>query len=140
MHTYKIKSMKTSTIVLWILRIVASVIMLQTLYFKFSAAEESVFIFSEMGIEPWGRITTGVFELIASILILFSPTLVFGAIIGVGLMSGAILSHVTVLGIEVKDDGGQLFAYALIVWLSCAIIIWVKREKLGQIFKQFNLR
>jgi len=114
--------------------------MLQTLYFKFSAAEESVFIFSEMGIEPWGRIATGIFELIASILILFSPTLVFGAIIGVGLMSGAILSHLTVLGVEVKDDGGQLFAYALIVWISCAIIIWVRREKLIQFFKQFNLR
>ena len=132
--------MKTPTIVLWILRIVAAIIMLQTLFFKFTAAEESVFIFSEMGIEPWGRIATGVFELIASILILFSPTLVFGAIMGVGLMSGAILSHLTVLGIEVKDDGGQLFAYALIVWVSCAIIIWLKRERLIQIFKQFNLK
>lgn len=130
--------MKTSTIVLWILRIVAAIIMLQTLYFKFSAAEESVFIFSEMGIEPWGRIATGVFELIASILILFSPTLVFGAIIGVGLMSGAILSHLTVLGIEVKDDGGQLFAYALVVWLCCMVIIWFERQKIMNILKKIN--
>ncbi len=130
--------MKTSTIVLWILRIVAAIIMLQTLYFKFSAAEESVFIFSEMGIEPWGRIATGVFELIASILILFSPTLVFGAIIGVGLMSGAILSHLTILGIEVKDDGGQLFAYALVVWLCCMVIIWFERQKIMNILKKIN--
>lgn len=130
--------MKTSTIVLWILRIVAAIIMLQTLYFKFSAAEESVFIFSEMGIEPWGRIATGVFELIASILILFSPTLVFGAIIGVGLMSGAILSHLTVLGIEVKDDGGQLFAYALVVWLCCMVIIWFERQKIMYTLKKIN--
>jgi hypothetical protein len=130
--------MKTSTIVLWILRIIAAIIMLQTLYFKFSAAEESVFIFSEIGIEPWGRIATGVFELIASILILFSPTLVFGAIIGVGLMSGAILSHLTVLGIEVKDDGGQLFAYALVVWLCCMVIIWLERQKIMNILKKIN--
>lgn len=130
--------MKTSTIVLWILRIIAAIIMLQTLYFKFSAAEESVFIFSEMGIEPWGRIATGIFELIASILILFSPTLVFGAIIGVGLMSGAILSHLTVLGIEVKDDGGQLFAYALVVWLCCMVIIWFERQKIMNILKKIN--
>ena len=117
--------MKSSTILLWVLRIIAAVIMLQTLYFKFSAAEESVFIFTEMGIEPWGRIATGIFELIASILILYRPTLIFGAIMAAGIMSGAILSHLTVLGVEVKDDGGQLFAYALIVWMCSAIIIWI---------------
>ncbi len=132
--------MKTPTIVLWILRIVAAIIMLQTLYFKFSAAEESVYIFSKMGIEPWGRITTGIFELFASILLLFNPTLVFGAIIAVGIMSGALLSHLTVLGIEVKDDGGQLFLYALVVWVSSTVIIWLKKEWIIQFLKQFKLR
>lgn len=132
--------MKTSTILLWILRIVAAIIMLQTLYFKFSAAEESVYIFSKMGIEPWGRITTGIFELVASILLLFNPTLVFGAIIAVGIMSGALLSHLTVLGIEVKGDGGQLFLYALVVWVSSAVIIWLKKEWVMQFLKQFKLR
>ena len=130
--------MKSSTILLWVLRIIASVIMLQTLYFKFSAAEESVFIFTEMGIEPWGRIATGIFELIASILILYRPTLIFGAIMAAGIMSGAILSHLTVLGVEVKDDGGQLFAYALIVWMCSAIIIWIEKEKIMQLVKKLN--
>lgn len=130
--------MKTSTKLTWILRIIAAIIMLQTLYFKFSAAEESVFIFTEMGIEPWGRIATGIFELIASILILYSPTLIFGAIMAAGIMSGAILSHVTVLGIEVKDDGGQLFAYALVVWVCCTVIIWLEKEKIMQLVKKFN--
>ncbi|MBW0161134.1 MAG: DoxX family protein [Sediminibacterium sp. Gen4] len=130
--------MKSSTILLWVLRIIAAVIMLQTLYFKFSAAEESVFIFTEMGIEPWGRIATGIFELIASILILYRPTLIFGAIMAAGIMSGAILSHLTVLGVEVKDDGGQLFAYALIVWMCSAIIIWIEKEKIMQLVKKLN--
>lgn len=130
--------MKSSTILLWVLRIIAAVIMLQTLYFKFSAAEESVFIFTEMGIEPWGRIATGIFELIASILILYRPTLIFGAIMAAGIMSGAILSHLTVLGIEVKDDGGQLFAYALIVWICSAITIWVEKEKIMHLVKKMN--
>jgi len=130
--------MKSSTILLWVLRIIAAIIMLQTLYFKFSAAEESVFIFTEMGIEPWGRIATGIFELIASILILYRPTLIFGAIMAAGIMSGAILSHLTVLGVEVKDDGGQLFAYALIVWMCSAIIIWIEKEKIMQLVKKLN--
>jgi len=130
--------MKSSTILLWVLRIIAAVIMLQTLYFKFSAAEESVFIFTEMCIEPWGHIATGIFELIASILILYRPTLIFGAIMAAGIMSGAILSHLTVLGVEVKDDGGQLFAYALIVWMCSAIIIWIEKEKIMQLVKKLN--
>lgn len=132
--------MKSSTILLWVLRIIAAVIMLQTLYFKFSAAEESVFIFTEMGIEPWGRIATGIFELIASILILYRPTLIFGAIMAAGIMSGAIFSHLTVLGIEVKDDGGQLFAYALVVWICSAIIIWMEKEKIVQLIKKLNFK
>jgi hypothetical protein len=130
--------MKSSTILLWVLRIIAAVIMLQTLFFKFSAAEESVFIFTEMGIEPWGRIATGIFELIASILILYTPTKFFGAIIAAGIMSGAILSHLTVLGIEVKDDGGQLFVYAFVVWICSAIIIWMEKEKIMQLVKKLN--
>lgn len=132
--------MKSSIILLWVLRIIAAVIMLQTLYFKFSAAEESVFIFTEMGIEPWGRIVTGIFELIASILILYSPTKLFGAIMAAGIMSGAILSHLTVLGIEVKEDGGQLFVYALVVWICSAIIIWMEKEKIIQLVKKLNFK
>lgn len=75
---------------LWILRILAALIMLQTLFFKFSGAEESIYIFSKLGMEPWGRIGTGVLELIASVLILFPKTTAWGALIAIGLMGGAI--------------------------------------------------
>ena len=91
-----------TTIGLWILRIIAALIMLQTLYFKFSGAEESIYIFSKLGMEPWGRIGTGVFELVASVLILFPKTTAIGALLATGLMGGAILFHLTKLGISSK--------------------------------------
>ena len=123
-------------IVTWILRLLAAVIMLQTLYFKFSASEESVYIFSVVGIEPWGRIATGVFELIASVLLLYPRTTHYGALLGVGLMSGALFFHFYKLGIEVKEDGGLLFAYALIVLLSCTLLLWLHKARLTALFKK----
>jgi uncharacterized membrane protein YphA (DoxX/SURF4 family) len=118
---------------LWILRIIAALILLQTLFFKFSGAEESIYIFSTIGMEPWGRIGSGVLELIAAILILFPRTTVIGAGLGLGLMAGAIFFHITKLGIEVKGDGGQLFIYAMLVFISCAILLIVYRRDLVQI-------
>ena len=112
----------------WVLRIIAALIMLQTLYFKFSGAEESVYIFSQLGMEPWGRIGTGVFELIASVLILYPKTTFFGSVLGIGLMSGAVIAHVLKLGIEVKNDGGQLFIYALLVLVSSLILAIIYRN------------
>ena len=118
-----------SSIALWILRILAALIMLQTLYFKFSGAEESVYIFSQLGMEPWGRIGTGVLELIASILILYPATTFFGSVLAIGLMSGALVAHLTRLGISVKNDGGQLFIYALVVLVSSLILAVVYRNE-----------
>jgi len=112
------KIMKFKTILSWALRLIAAVILLQTLYFKFSAHPESVELFTKLGIEPWGRIGTGIIELIASILLLIPATVFVGAFLGIGLMAGAILSHLTVIGISSKGDGGQLFMLAIIVLLS----------------------
>lgn len=114
----------------WILRILAALIMLQTLFFKFSGAEESVYIFSKLGMEPWGRFGTGTAELIASILLLIPRTTLFGAILGLGVMSGALFFHLTRLGIVVMDDHGQLFIYALLVFISCLILAWSYRKQL----------
>lgn len=123
---------------LWILRIIAALIMLQTLFFKFTAADESVYIFSRLGMEPWGRIGTGVLELIASALILFPKTTAIGALLAIGLMSGAIWFHLTRLGISVKNDGGQLFIYALIVLVSAAVLAVVYRNDLTNYVKKFT--
>jgi uncharacterized membrane protein YphA (DoxX/SURF4 family) len=121
---------KRANLFFWSLRILAAIILLQTLFFKFSAAEESVYIFSTLGMEPWGRIGSGVIELIASILLLIPRTTAIGAVLGVGVMSGALFFHLTRLGIVVKDDHGQLFIYALLVFFSCAILAWSFRRQI----------
>ena len=112
----------------WVLRIITALIMLQTLYFKFSGAEESVYIFSQLGMEPWGRMGTGIFELIASFLILYPRTTFFGSVLAIGLMLGAVGAHLFKLGVVVKNDGGQLFIYALIVLISSIILAVIYRN------------
>ncbi len=124
-----------SVIVSWIFRLLAAVIMLQTLFFKFTASPESIYIFKTLGMEPYGRIGTGVVELIASILILYPKTTAFGAVIAIGLMSGAIFFHLTKLGIVVMDDGGQLFIYALLVLVSAIILTIIYRQQLYSFIK-----
>jgi len=123
-----IMSFSISSIASWILRIIAALIMLQTLYFKFSGAEESVYIFSQLGMEPWGRIGSGILELIASILILYPKTTFLGSVLAIGLMLGALIAHLSKLGIVVKNDGGQLFIYALIVLVSSIILAVIYRN------------
>jgi uncharacterized membrane protein YphA (DoxX/SURF4 family) len=116
--------MNPKKLLLWICRILVAVILLQTLYFKFSAAPESVYIFSKVGMEPYGRIATGIAELIASILILIPKTSLYGALIALGVMIGAIATHLFVLGIVVMDDGGQLFINAVLVTLASLVVIY----------------
>ncbi|QSB27850.1 DoxX family protein [Flavobacterium sp. CLA17] len=115
--------MKTQ-LISWILRITASVILLQTLYFKFTGAPESIYIFSTLGIEPYGRIGSGIAELIVVILLLIPKTTWLGALGGCGVMTGAILSHLFVLGIEVKNDSGLLFSLAIITLFCCLILLY----------------
>jgi uncharacterized membrane protein YphA (DoxX/SURF4 family) len=121
---------KNKNFLAWGLRLVAAIIMLQTLYFKFTGAEESVYIFSTLGMEPWGRIGTGVMELIASVLILIPKTTAMGAILAMGIMGGAILSHLFFLGISVQGDNGQLFVYALLVFFSALTLLYLYRRDL----------
>lgn len=105
----------------WIVRIAAAVILLQTLYFKFTAHPQSVELFTKLGVEPWGRIGTGVLELITGILLLLPATAFIGCFLGLGLMSGAIFSHLLVLGIESFGDGGTLFTLAIITFVCCLV-------------------
>lgn len=114
---------------LWAARLVAAVIMLQTLYFKFLGQPESIYIFSTLGVEPWGRIGSGIVELIASSLILIPRTSWIGAGLGLGVMAGAILAHLTILGISVQGDGGYLFFLALAVAASTSTILYLSRRQ-----------
>jgi putative oxidoreductase len=121
--------MKFTIIISWLLRIAAAVILLQTLYFKFTGHPESVELFTKLGVEPWGRIGTGVIELITGVLLLLPPTAFIGAFLGIGLMSGAILSHVTVIGIESQGDGGELFKLAIIVLVCCLVLVLLHKQQ-----------
>jgi uncharacterized membrane protein YphA (DoxX/SURF4 family) len=125
----------TKKIFLWILRLIAVLLMGQSLFFKFSGAPESMYIFSTLGMEPWGRISTGVVELIASVLILVPRTTWLGALIGIGTMFGAIFFHLTKLGIEVQGDGGQLFIYALITLASCIALVLIEWSQLVKMYR-----
>lgn len=120
-----------SMVLVWILRLLAAVLMLQTLYFKFTGSEESVYIFTTLHMEPWGRIGIGVMELLASVLILYHRTTAWGALLGMGLMAGALFSHFTLLGIEVMGDGGQLFIYAALVFIACLLLVLGYRKQPG---------
>ena len=121
---------KGLSIATWLARIVAAVILLQTLYFKFSAHPDSVAIFTAVGQEPWGRIGSGVVELIASVLLFVPGLTAVGAALAVGVMSGAIFFHLTKLGIVVNNDGGSLFALAVVVWVCSAFVLWLYRKTL----------
>ena len=119
---------RNAAIMSWICQLVAAAILLQTLYFKFTGAPESVYIFTTLGLEPWGRIGSGVVELIAAILLLIPATAGFGAVLALGVISGAIMSHLTKLGIEVQGDGGLLFGLAIVVFVTSLIVGWLRRE------------
>jgi uncharacterized membrane protein YphA (DoxX/SURF4 family) len=125
-------------IVSWLLRIVAAVILLQTLYFKFTGHPESVILFTKLGVEPWGRIGTGVIELIAGVLLIIPSTAFVGAALGVGLMIGAIGSHLLVIGIESNDDGGQLFIMAIIVLVCCLITLILHKQEGIALWKKYT--
>ncbi len=120
----------------WACRIVAAIILLQTLFFKFTAAPESVYIFTKIGAEPWGRIGSGIVELVAAALLLTPRFVWAGAFLALGVMAGAIVSHLTVLGIEVQGDKGLLFALALTVFVTSAVVLYLHRTQIPVIGKR----
>ncbi|KAB7530894.1 DoxX family protein [Flagellimonas olearia] len=119
--------MTRTSIIHLLLKIIAAVILLQTLYFKFTAAPESVYIFETLGLEPVERIGIGVLELLTAILLLVPRTTGLGAVLGMGILGGAIFSHLTQLGIEVQNDGGTLFILAVITFIICCYLAWHHR-------------
>lgn len=124
------KNMSTLAIASWILQLVVAGILLQTLFFKFTGAAESVYIFTTLGVEPWGRIGSGVAELVAAVLLLVPATAGLGAGLALAIIAGAIVSHLTILGIEVQGDGGLLFALAVIVFVASSAILLIRRGEL----------
>ena len=121
---------RSQNVLSWALQLAIAGILLQTLFFKFTGAEESVYIFRTVGAEPWGRIGSGVMELVAALLLLTPALAAYGAILTMGLMAGAILSHLTILGIEVKGDGGLLFGLALTAFVGSLVVVLIRRAQI----------
>jgi uncharacterized membrane protein YphA (DoxX/SURF4 family) len=120
------------------LRLLAAAILIQTLFFKFTGAPESKFIFSTLGVEPWGRIFSGIVELVAAALLLLPATQILGALMGAGVMVGAILSHIAILGIVIQDDGGLLFSLACVVFISSLAIILLQIDRSKEMLFRFT--
>lgn len=131
--------MKANNLISVILRIAVAVIFIQTLYFKFTAHPDSVYIFSKLGVEPYGRIGLGIAELIAAVLILWPTTKIMGILLSLGIILGAIGSHFLVIGTEVKGDSGGLFTLAIIVFVACVILLIMHRTEI-QLFIKKTLR
>lgn len=123
----------------WILRLAVAVILLQTLYFKFTAHPDSVHIFSLLGVEPWGRIGLGIVELITTVLILLPRTKFIGMAASFLIILGAVFSHILVLGINVSGDGGGLFGLALTIFGATLLYFVINKDELttyiNKIFK-----
>jgi uncharacterized membrane protein YphA (DoxX/SURF4 family) len=117
-------------------RILIAVILLQTLRYKFTAHPDSVYIFNKVGLEPYGRIAIGVLELISAILILIPKTIWLGASLTLGIISGAIITHITIIGIEVNNDRGTLFYMALLIFTLSLIVLWKNRKNIPIIGKR----
>lgn len=124
----------------WALQLLAAGILLQTLFFKFTGAAESVHIFTTLGVEPWGRYGSGVAELVASGLLLSPGLSPLGALLSLGIMSGAIVGHLAVLGIEVDGDGGLLFGLAVTVLVASAIVLWLRRREASDLLAAMVMR
>jgi hypothetical protein len=121
----------------WTLQVAVAAILAQTLFFKFTAAPESVYIFSTLGLEPWGRIASGAAELVAVVLLLVPATAALGALLAAAVIAGALGAHLTKLGIEVQGDGGLLFALACAVMAGSLAIVWVRRRALPIVGARF---
>ena len=132
--------MKPLSILSLVLRIGIAIIFIQTLYYKFTAHPDSVHIFSALGAEPFGRIGLGIIELITAILLLIPRTKLWGILIGLGIISGAIFSHLLVIGTEVKGDSGGLFLLAIIVMIASLILIFIHKDEFKKLVNSLKTK
>lgn len=116
----------------------AAILFVQTLYYKFGGHPDSVYIFTRLGMEPFGRIGIGTFELIASIALIIPKTRLAGALLGIMILFGAIFSHIFVLGLEVQNDSGKLFTLAIITMICCLLILRLRFSEFKLIISKYS--
>lgn len=117
--------------IVWIAQLIPALFMLQTIiWYKFPGHKDSIYIFTQIGMEPYGRIGSGVVELIASVLLFTSRYSWIGALLGLGTMTGALFFHLTTLGIVVKNDNGFLFTMAAVLWICCLTVLILRKKQI----------
>ena len=114
----------------WVCSLIAAAIMLETLFFKFTGAKESVYIFSTIGLESWWRYGQGIWELVASVCLLAPRLRWAGGFLTLGAIGAAIVTHLTVLGIQIQGDHGLLFGMALTTFTCGAVVTWLHRHEI----------
>lgn len=127
---------KPHRIISWILQIVVAVLLAQASVFKLISDPDTVSLFTKLGMEPHGRIMTGIFELLACILLLIPVSSIYGALLAAGLMSGALLGHITKLGFTGPE--GELGIMAILILLASLVILFLRRAQLPFIARMFS--
>ena len=116
----------------WCFQLIIAGIFIPIGILKFMNNPADLEIFSQLGMEPAGRYIIGVLEILAGLMVLTNAVAAMGAFLGVGVMLGAMLAHMTVLGIDQTH-----FILLFIVFLSCCIVSFIRRKQLpliGNIF------
>ena len=113
-----------------LLQILAAAILLGAAVGKFSSTAGDVFIFTELGMEPTGRIIIGLIEATAALMLLTKNYPALGALLGIGVMCGAVIAHVSVLGFNVQGDRGLHIVLLLTVVLSSGTVLIARRKTL----------
>jgi uncharacterized membrane protein YphA (DoxX/SURF4 family) len=127
----------------WVAQFIVAVILAQTLYFKFTYAPETRYIFEPLGGRPVASLV-GFAELVCVVLLLIPRCAAVGALLALGVTSGAIMTHITRLGIEVKNpdtgegDGGLLFGLAITVAVGSLVVLWYRWKQLPLIGRLRN--
>jgi len=131
---------KSLGFICWVFQLFAAIILLQTLYYKFTGAPESIYIFEQLGLEPWGRYASGFVELLAGLLLLVPRLNWLGALLGAMVMSIALYVHFWVLGVEIMGDGGAMFYLASSVWVCCMAVLWIRRGEMVQVISRWSAK
>ena len=113
---------KGAHLLVWLIQYFMAYTMFQAAFAKFLAMDAVVVMFDEIGMEPHGRILIGLIELLAAVCLLIPGSSIYGAFLALGVMVGAIIGHLTNIGIEGVDR-------AVLVLVGCSTIIYLRREE-----------
>lgn len=114
----------------WVCQFIAGPILIYAGILKLSGNQADIDLFMRLGMESAGRILIGVIELFAGLMLISDAFAALGALIGLGVMVGAIIAHITHLGYNVAGDGGLHVLMLTIVLSTCMTALLIRRKQL----------